>query len=264
MYSNKLAVALKSAGKVLREFGDQVYVPFGSEYSILIKNLSSVRALVTVSVDGEDVGEGTKFVVDANDSIDLERFIKNGNFNAGNRFKFIERTDAVEKHRGVGIEDGLVRVEYQFEDPTPITTITTTQPWKPWDNTPYWYGSGGNDFKYYNANSTGDLIGGQSTFTCSASSERSLKGSANVNNVNDVGVTVPGSVSDQQFVNAGWFPLETETHVMVLKILGETKDNVVVRKPVTVKTKPKCVTCGTSNKATAKFCTECGTSLTIV
>ena len=72
MYKNKLAVALKSAGKVLREFKDEVYVPFGSEYSIFIKNLNSVRALVTVSVDGEDVGEGTKFVIDANDSIDLE------------------------------------------------------------------------------------------------------------------------------------------------------------------------------------------------
>jgi len=114
MYSNKLAIALKSAGKVLREFDDQVYVPFGSEYSILVKNLNSVRALVSVSVDGEDAGDGTQFVIHGNSEIELERFIKNGNFKKGNRFKFIERTDAVEDHRGIGIEDGLIRVEFQF------------------------------------------------------------------------------------------------------------------------------------------------------
>ena len=43
MYNNKLVAAIKSNGKVLREFGEEVYIPFGSEYSILIKNLHSVR-----------------------------------------------------------------------------------------------------------------------------------------------------------------------------------------------------------------------------
>ena len=58
MYNNKLAVAIKSAGKVLREFNkDEVYVPFGNEYSIFVKNMNSVRALVKVSIDGVDVGD---------------------------------------------------------------------------------------------------------------------------------------------------------------------------------------------------------------
>jgi hypothetical protein len=262
MYKNKLAIALKSAGKVLREFGDEVYVPFGSEYSIFIKNLNSVRALVSVSVDGEDVGEGTKFVVEANDSIDLERFIKNGNYNAGNRFKFIERTSAVENHRGIGVEDGLVRVEFQFEKPA-VTTY-----WNFTHRPDYWRQDAGGGFT---VGGTGNVGRGQVTLTSSASS---VSSSANANSVNvssnvsqpvnDAGVTVPGSVSNQQFVDAGWFPVETEAHVMVLKILGETKDNVQVRKPVTVKAKPKCTTCGTANKARARFCTECGTSLQIV
>jgi hypothetical protein len=34
MYSNKLAVAIKANGKVLREFKDEVYIPFGQEYSL--------------------------------------------------------------------------------------------------------------------------------------------------------------------------------------------------------------------------------------
>ena len=264
MYSNKLAVALKSAGKVLREFGDQVYVPFGTEYSILIKNLNTVRALVTVTVDGEDVGDGTRFVIGPKESVDLERFIKNGNFDAGNRFKFIERTGAVENHRGVGIEDGLIQIEYQFERPQPTLTYYNTY-WT--DNTvgPY-YGSASGKNVLRSRGTAGDVVG-QATYTTSASSEQPVvSNSVNVNLVqdNDQGITVEGSISDQKFVDTAWFPVETETHSIVLKILGETKDNVTVRKPVTVKTKPKCTTCNTANKATAKFCVECGTSLNIV
>jgi rRNA maturation endonuclease Nob1 len=57
--------------------------------------------------------------------------------------------------------------------------------------------------------------------------------------------------------------MEAEKHSIVLKLLGETPDNKPVEKAVTVKHKPKCVTCGKQNKAHAKFCTECGTALEI-
>ena len=292
MYKNKLAVALKSAGKVLREFKDEVYVPFGNEYSIFIKNLNSVRALVKVSIDGVDVGDGTKFVVDANDTIDIERFIKNGNFDEGNRLKFIERTGNIEDHRGVGIEDGLVRVEFNFEKPYVPTYYPYIPPYRSppqWPNDNIWYNSTGRNpligqsFTTIANSGDGDSEP-QMTFTASASAEVAgsakgvLRNAVNVNYAaevellneveegvdNDAGITVPGSLSDQEFKVASWFPTETETHVVVLKILGETKDNVKVKKAVTVRAKPKCDTCGRTNKATAKFCTECGTSLNIV
>ena len=95
MYNNKLAMAVKVNGKVLREFkeGDNFksYIPFGSEYSIYIKNMNSVRALVSISIDGEDVADGDQYVVNANSTLEIERFMRNGNLNEGNRFKFIER-----------------------------------------------------------------------------------------------------------------------------------------------------------------------------
>ena len=37
MYANKLVASLKANGKILREFKDNVYIPFGSEYSFLLK-----------------------------------------------------------------------------------------------------------------------------------------------------------------------------------------------------------------------------------
>jgi tRNA(Ile2) C34 agmatinyltransferase TiaS len=80
---------------------------------------------------------------------------------------------------------------------------------------------------------------------------------------NDVGITVPGSKSTQKFTHVTMGVMEAEKHSMVIKLLGETPDNKPVLKPVTVERKPKCVTCGKLNKASAKFCTECGTALEI-
>jgi hypothetical protein len=80
---------------------------------------------------------------------------------------------------------------------------------------------------------------------------------------NDVGITVPGSKSTQSFTTTYMNAMEPEKFSIVLKLLGETDDNKPVLKPVTTKHKPKCVTCCKQNKATAKFCAECGTALEI-
>ena len=114
MYNNKLVASLKANGKILREFKDTVYIPFGSEYSFLIKNLHTTRALINVFIDGDNVVPGG-LVLDAGKEIDLERYVRNGNLTEGNRFKFIERTEGIEQHRGAKLEDGLVRIEFQFE-----------------------------------------------------------------------------------------------------------------------------------------------------
>ena len=90
MYQSKLVASLKANGKILREFKDTVYIPFGSEYSFLLKNLNTTRALINVFIDGEDMTPGG-LVLNAGQEVDLERSIKGGNLMEGNRFKFIER-----------------------------------------------------------------------------------------------------------------------------------------------------------------------------
>lgn len=247
MYGNKLATAIKVDGKVLREFKDTVYIPFGSEYSILIKNLNTVKVIVNAYIDGDNAVPGG-LVINPGQEIDLERWIKNGNLSEGNRFKFIERTGAVEQHRGIKLEDGLVRIDYQFEK------VSNPIVWKDYqtnfNNTPHWPNS---VLRSSTAVSSNDYPG----VTCSATNISTQAF------INDVGITVPGGKSDQKFAIANWFPTETETHNMVIKLLGQTPDNKPVFKPVTVQHKPKCVTCGKQNKANAKFCSECGTALEI-
>ncbi len=258
MYNSKLVASLKANGKILREFKDTVYIPFGSEYSILIKNLNTVRAIVNVYIDGENAVPGG-LVVSPGQEIDLERSIKNGNMTEGNKFKFIERTGNIEQHRGVKLEDGIVRIEYQFEK---VYQRQDGIIWKTNDyhNTP-WYSTG-----ILRSTTLNQVYDSHTTFSAT-----NAVGSATVSTqsmnvsapINDVGITVPGSKSEQKFSTASWFATETEKHTIVLKLLGETPDNKEVRQPVTTKHKPKCVTCGKQNKATAKFCTECGTALEI-
>jgi len=238
MYQSKLAAAIKVNGKVLREFKDTVHIPFGSEYTILLKNLNTQRAVVNVFIDGDDMVPGG-IVLNAGQEIDLERSVKNGNLTEGNRFKFIERTGAVEKHRGIKLEDGLVRIEFQFEQPRPIY------------NTPWISASGSTIYPQGGIlrNSTADWAAPAGSVTCSA---------VNYAATNDVGITVPGSKSTQSFQTTHVGLLESTKHSMVFKLFGGT-----MPEPITVKHKPKCVTCGKQNKATSKFCQECGTALEI-
>ena len=81
--------------------------------------------------------------------------------------------------------------------------------------------------------------------------------------MNEVGITVPGSKSTQSFQTVTMGAMESQKHTIVLKLVGDLGDNKPVTEPITVKHKPKCVTCGKQNKAYAKFCVECGTALEI-
>ena len=265
MYNQKLVASIKSKGKVLREFKDTVYIPFASEYSILLKNLNNVRALVNVFIDGENAVPGG-LVIDPGRTVDLERWIKNGNLTEGNKFKFIERTKSIENGpRGIKLEDGLISIEYQFELPRPVINVPN---WS-WNSTPV-YGNNNVMRGLGSSNvsgSTGDWASPMGV-TCSAtlnsvSSDSFTVTASGASFQNETGITVPGSKSEQKFVETSIGTLDLQKNTIVLKLVGDLGQNKPVLKPVTVKAKPKCVTCGKQNKAHAKFCSECGTALEI-
>ena len=262
MYNEKMAVAIKSNGSILKEFKDKVYLKFGSEYSIYIKNLNNVRALVKVYIDGTEV-TSDGLVINANSEVELERSIVN--LDIGNRFKFIERTDGIEQHRGIKLEDGLVKIEYQFEKIiiNPLTwsglysydSLAAPSILRDWTNTSY----------ISTSNTIGNTVfGGTGAITTSSNTATASVNQMSTSlNYTETGITVPGSESHQKFTTVASFNVEPTKHCMILHLLGETPDNKPVIKTVTVKSKPKCVTCGKQNKAHAKFCNSCGTSLNI-
>lgn len=274
MYNQKLCAVIKSNNKVLREFKDEVQIPFGQEYSILIKNLNTVRASVNITIDGTDVVGGS-LVVRPNSEIELERFITNGNMKQGNRFKFIERTAGIEEYRGVKIEDGIVRIEFKYEKPGPLFNITPYNPPLIWNNhtvtrgMPGPLGSsggwGGTSDAYATNISNYVATATNSSINCNIQATLSSTSVSNSIPVNNVGITAPGSVSSQEFTQGAWFPTENETHVIILKLVGVTAAGKPILEPVTVKARPTCTMCGTvAKKATSKFCDECGASVTIV
>ena len=319
MYNEKMVCVLKVDGKVLREVKDTVYIPFGKQYSIFLKNLNNVRAVANITIDGTPVDDSKDggFVVPANGEIEISRFIKNGNLEKGNKFKFIERTSKIEEHKGIGVEDGLIRIEFQFEKLALKTEDLVKHVYHHYIPSwwhygwPYYYGNPYNlptlvygiGAASINCNTTksalsnvmrsatGSLTAGSEGATLSIDSSKPAAfnvqaQSLNINTcnasissvsdsnistslarsaeVNEAGITVPGEISEEKYELVSSFALESESHVMVLKLLGETAQGTKVQKAVTVKTKPKCTTCGTTNKATAKFCVDCGTSVILI
>ena len=305
MFLKNLIACIKVNGKILRDSDDTVTLPFGCEYGILIKNLNGVRVQVTVSVDGQLATEDTKLIIGPNSSLELERFIKGGNLNAGNKFKFISRSAEVEAHRGVGSDDGLVRVEAwrelvtqrlpvpraeYYDEPYPVPVprpypCPTYPPWRPGTSPwgPRWGASipmrGATPSMRRRMPISGksaplrpDLsaslrpqsrggVRGQSVNSNKMSHQREPERSqAFEQSISDVGITVPGSESRQQFVSVAGFPLETQSTVIVLHLRGQVGEVPVVT-PVTVGVKPKCSSCGKVNKAGVEFCGKCGTAL---
>jgi hypothetical protein len=283
MHKKNFVAAIKVGGKVLRESSDRVELPFGSEYSILLKNLDTVRMQAKISIDGT---EATGWLVlGPNSSMEVERFVKD--LDRGNRFKFIERTEKIENHRGVQAEDGLIRVEFKREKVYEAPKITEHHTYHhhyndyyyPWNR---WYGP------YYNTITTswrqGGIIDADESVNNSFQFTKSLSGSQSQSrsmmaqnsqtvsqsmgnsggivsacNFNDAGITVPGSLSDQRFVTVSGFETEA-SEVIVLHLIGR-KGTAVIPVARTVAQRPTCETCGKRNLPTAKYCIECGTSL---
>lgn len=296
MYKSKLVAAIKSNGKVLREFSDKVYIPFSSEYSILIKNLNTLRALVDIEIDGQVAVKG--LIVDAKSEIELERFVGK-NLNEGNRFKFIEKSDKISEHRGNKLEDGIVVISYRFEAISCVTTRTSSSqyPYPVWVDHQHYHhshshwgnpmvGGDGTDSSHSlrctSFVSDSVPVAGNtekevntSSVKCNYSADVKMSKSGTLRSrqfgettkaayVNDSGITVPGSKSNQKFNAVSGFVASPEEFTITLNLLGETEDNKKVRTAVTTKAKIECVTCGTKNKATSKFCKECGTAVHVI
>lgn len=269
MYNNQFVSAIKCNGKVLREQKDTVFLPFGSEYSIFLKNLNTKRAAVRISIDGNDVLGGHQLVIDGNSELNLERFLTDSMYE-GRRFKFIERTQDIEDHRGVGAEDGIVRVEFQYEAMRPVTTWVGSTTWvgtEPYGDK-WWYTSNGIGSGSYTADS-------HSLVSNTAAGSNSLRGIVNTayncdaksvatprsdTLLNDAGITAEGSKSTQSFFSTSLGTLESESHAIVFQLKGETA-KAIVQRPVTVKSRKYCPMCGRRYGFRHEYCSHDGAFL---
>ena len=277
-YQDKFVAEVKVNGRILRIKDGAVYLPFGSEYTLYLKNLNSKRASVNVSIDGEDALDNHSLILDANSSTELEGFLR-GNV-ARNRFRFINKTKQIADHRGDRADDGMIRIVFAYEKPQPEPWIKKTieevhhyhhnEPiqWT-YYNTPDWNVCrnipDGNDVKYSSSDASGPVE--QSTFTMSNSIDKSQATmdslgveAQSVPNA-DEGITVKGSEVHQSFRYSSIGELE-DTQIIIIKLKGLTGEtNKPIQEAVTVKTKVECPTCGSKSTSRAKYCANCGTFL---
>jgi hypothetical protein len=251
IYQNKFVAVVKSKGKVLRERDPGcVHLPFGSEYTLLLKNFSINRAVVEVEVDGKDALDGSSLVIAANDTLELKGFMRGGQ--GKKAFKFIQKTKEIAEHRGDRVEDGFIRITFSYEQPT-TTWVTTSSPsatnyllsYQPVHKSSPYRGQWSTTVPYVStcfvANSLGD-----SNMKSSAPRE-------------EEGITVAGSDINQVFTDTTVGPVLPQDPI-ILRLFGEHK-GTRVKKPLTVKAKVQCSTCGRQAKSSMKFCSNCGTAL---
>lgn len=277
-YKEHFVAEVKCNGHILRIKDGYVTLPFGSEYSLLLKNLNSRKASVKIQIDGQDVLDGGSLIIEPNGTSELEGFMRG--MNAKNKFRFIKKTQEIIEHRGDKIDDGLIRIEFAYEEEQPviIRQIISSHhryydhyhhypcdPYYPWPKATW---------SRCAKDGTGDAgpsFSDVHTYNCSSMPQgvesKSLNQSDLQNAVkelstpmDDLGITVKGSEIDQQF-SYGSIGSTEPAKVIIIQLKGTKVEGSPVIKPVTVKTKLTCSSCGKKSKSSSKFCPNCGTFL---
>jgi len=248
VHKDNFIVCVKSDGKILREKDNKVILPFGSEYTILLKNLDSRKSVVSIDIDGKDVIGGNRIIVNGNDSVELKGKMKNSNVK--NRFKFIKKTEEIIDRRGDRIDDGIIRVEVTFEEVIHKETVKAYYDWT-W---PVYYKSQSE----FQCDSTPDITWMDTTWTNSNIVSSCSVNQSNINN--DEGITVKGSKVKQKFDHGYTKSLESQSTVFTIRLCG-TDEQKIVKKPVFTTDKFYCPTCGKSYKSNKNYCSRCGTKL---
>lgn len=237
VFKEDRVLCILTNGQVLREVNGEVFLPFGTEYVVRVKNYTSKRCGITIKIDGSYIHpDSTKIIVNANDTIDIERMMVDGDLNKGPRLKFVSVNDPRVSDPG-NHKNGLVEVTF-YDEIEPITYVpyTYSNPW--WTPGPF----GDNEF-----------LRGKPIITC----DTSYSCNVNCNSLQD-GATIAGSTSEQKFrctnVNLSSIP----SLKLQLRLKGIKED-----RPIFVKdTRSKyCSQCGKKCRFRDKFCSRCGAKL---
>lgn len=267
-YNNKFVATVKSDGKVLREDNGTVYLPFNSDYSILLKNLNSQRASVNITIDDEDILNGSSLIVNANSDMELERWLTDDD-KSGPKLRFAEKTEEIREARGENNGmDGIVRISWRYEKP--ITWLPNTIIWRddsplrkpcnPYPTYPDWE----NPYEIKYSTSVNHVVDGVSNEVTGGvynTQEVSYRGTIENSALkNEDGMTIKGEESNQKFSTTHINDLEDEEHVICLKLKGNVNQKPV-KKIVTVKTPQICSKCHQKNAWNDNFCSRCGNNL---
>lgn len=254
MFNKDFVVAIKVDGKVMREFGNEVKIPFGKTYSIFLKNLSSRDAVANVKVDGI-LATPRGIIVRANSSTELRGYIRGEILM--NAFKFIRMTDEIEEYRGCKEDDGIIAVDYRFVvNPVRITSVPPNK-WV-YVKTTTWQDPCIN--VYRPPTYTSGYHGGGTYTSCSFQNHSDVQNNNFYSEKNDNGITVDGYEINEHVQESSIGYLEDEIHTISLRLSGYENEQKI-DKPIAVQDKKTCKTCGQKNSYSYLYCPRCGTHL---
>lgn len=276
MYKNSIIVLIEKDGKPLREtHGNQVYIPDYSEYSLKIKNDKWQRAIAKITIDGTDILGGKEIIIPARSSVDVERFITDGDLAKGKKLKFVPLGDSRVQDPS-SMENGLIEVEVWFEKPPYTLTWSVTNNWPYWQNDDS--GSWPNQpFKKYTSKApmfAGTMYccssgGDTGHMTLSADSSQHSYGTVHAMNMmqqvaspgpaGHAGATVEGGHSSQSFGTGTFGEKEYPSTVIKLWLRGIDPASA----PVYTDEKLHCTQCGKVVKFNDRFCARCGNPVRI-
>jgi len=262
MYKDKFVLSIIHDGHPMRESGSWsekgVALPFDSEYKVRLKNKNDRSCTARVFIDDKQVSKLGDFIINANGTIDLERFV-GSSLESGKRFKFVP-LDHPDVDDPTSSDNGIIKVEFRLaRKENGIKIKTDPIVWKPWDwdvvypnceprftaDPPY---DGTAGFVYSNATRTDGPV--SVSYCCSDNFVSD--GAKNV----EGGATVEGRRSNQSFIYSDLDVENFPTTILQLKIVGikDTKqvDKLIYR---------YCSKCGSRVKRDDRFCRECGKKL---
>jgi len=258
VFKDNFVAVVVCGGRILRELDGAVTLPFGSDYSLKLKNMESRKALVDVSIDGDDVLNGNRIVMSPNSDMTLDGFMDGQDVR--NRFRFINKTKEIVDHKGDKIDDGIIRIEYRFEKRAAEIVYDYhyigdhRAPIVRYDYRP-WFGID------RISTSSPPLMRDSTCKYSSGQMDSAVDVSFTSIPTADEGITVRGGDANQHFQRGHIGDTETNSHVMTIKLRGTTDSGAVIEEAVTVQTKLKCANCGKASKSSQKYCDRCGTRL---
>ena len=232
MFSNNFVVSVEVDGEYLKEkYDGSVVVPFGSEYSVFLKNKNDRRATAEISIDGTSVGT---WVIGAKSSATISR---PADKDVG--FKFVRPESSASKRVGKDKlpEDykGILKVEWKLEyksEPIKYVPIPYTppkvEPYEPWVTKPWTNPWRGTQILWMGGGNTKSLLDGcvrgssQTYSMCSVNGQTITENSNKVEYTPEAGVTVDGAETGQKFGTTYCYTEQTAT-IMTITLRGVEK-----------------------------------------
>lgn len=268
MHVNKVSLAILVDDKALYEKDGKVFIPYGTNYKVLIKNNNPFDIIANISLDTNFSNDS--FLIKAKSKRIVKGFSHDDKFYG---FRFVESMKEIETKRMSELLNGTISISLFENKPNDLLGLrindnkpfesTKINPFNPLipmfpdhSNPPNKFSFDKNDVDFYQNTKKDD------SFSKGDSINKILLNSDSLSFEKSKGVNVFGEPVDE---NAN---VERYSNINLLgsvfyTFLGEDNNSNTIIKPVFAKDNIECTACGSKSKPKDKYCSKCGSFIVI-